>query len=77
MLKVPILKYNMICCRAQKRGFAELLEWSSLSSDSLHSAITRLAEDAEVRDKLREAHDLFVDQKESPVERWCGILYIA
>ena len=54
-----------------------MLEWSSLSSDSLHSAITRLAEDAEVRDKLREAHDLFVDQKESPVERWCGILYIA
>ena len=46
-----------------------LLDWASLSEEELHAAITRLAEDEEVRQQLRRAHDLFLDQKEPPAER--------
>ena len=60
----------MLCAtRAARAGYAVLLDWASLSADTLHAAITRLAEDEEVRQQLRRAHDLFLDQKEPPAER--------
>lgn len=45
------------------------MDWDSISSDNLYHAIKSISESEDVRVQLERAHDLFVDQKESPLER--------
>ena len=55
--------------RAERAGFAVNLNWNNLTSDDLYDAITKMIEDNDVQDSLTKAHELFVDEKESPLER--------
>ena len=58
-----------MCARAERAGYAVWLEWNSITSDKLYTAITQMLEDDGVKKNIDLAHSLFVDQKESPVER--------
>ena len=60
-------KPNMM--RAERRGYAVMLDWPSLNTRDLLAAITRAATDPDIRRQITKAHELFVDQSESPQAR--------
>ena len=60
-------KPNMM--RAERRGYAVMLDWPSLNTEDLVAAIKKAATDPDMRREMVRAHELFVDQPESPQAR--------
>ena len=60
-------KPNMM--RAERRGYAVMLDWTSLNTEDLLAAIQKAATDPEVRENMERAHRLFLDQAETPQSR--------
>ena len=60
-------KPNMM--RAEKNGYAIMLNWPTLNASSLTESINKVIHDPNIRDNMTKAHKLFIDQKETPVER--------
>ena len=60
-------KPNMM--RAERRGYAVMLDWTSLNTEDLLAAIQKAATEPEMRREMARAHQLFVDQPESPRDR--------
>ena len=55
--------------RAEKRGYAIMLDWISISSDQLVTAINRTMNDEEMKKNMEEMHELFVDARDTPLDR--------
>ena len=55
--------------RAEKRGYAIMLDWSSINSDQFLAAINKAMNDEDLRKNMKEMHELFVDARDSPLER--------
>ena len=60
-------KPNMM--RAERRGYAVMLDWTDLNTVDLLAAINKAATDPDMRREMVRAHQLFVDQPESPQAR--------
>jgi len=60
-------KSNMM--RAQRHGYAVMLDWQSLNEPSFTEAIDRVINDPTIMESMKRAHGLFTDQKEKPLER--------
>ena len=60
-------KPNMM--RAARRGYAVMLDWPDLNTGDLLAAINKAATDPDMRREMARAHQLFVDQPESPRDR--------
>ena len=60
-------KPNMM--RAERRGYAVMLDWQTLDSTTFVAAINKAASDPEIKANMKRAHTLFTDEKESPQER--------
>ena len=60
-------KPNMM--RAERRGYAVMLDWPTLNTRDLLAAIIKAATDPETRDRMDTAHSLFLDQKETSQSR--------
>ena len=60
-------KPNMM--RAERRGYAVMLDWPSLNTRDLVAAIMKAATDPEVKESMETAHRLFLDQAETPQSR--------
>jgi len=61
--------------RAEQKGYAIRLDWANFTSEGFVSAIERAINDPLLRSNMKKMHDIFLDQKESPVERavyWIG-----
>merc|ERR1719320_1751698 len=55
--------------RADKKGYAIMLDWVSISSDQFLAAINKAMYDEEVKKNMKKMHDLFVDARDPPLER--------
>lgn len=55
--------------RAEQKGYAVMLEWSNFTAEGLYNAIDKARHDPNVAENMRIANKIFLDQKESPVER--------
>ena len=55
--------------RAERKGYAVMLDWASLNTADLLAAIKKAATDPEVRKSMERAHSLFLDQPETPLSR--------
>ena len=60
-------KPNMM--RAERRGYAVMLDWPTLNTRDLLAAIIKAATDPETRASMDTAHSLFLDQKETSQSR--------
>ena len=60
-------KPNMM--RAERRGYAVMLDWPTLNTRDLLAAIIKAATDPEMRARMDTAHSLFLDQKETSQSR--------
>ena len=60
-------KPNMM--RAEIRGYAVMLDWSSLNTENFVAAINKAATDPEIAASMKRAHTLFRDEKETPQAR--------
>ena len=55
--------------RAERHGYAIMLDWPSLNTSGFINAIDRVMEDTNILKSMQVAHQLFIDQKETPLER--------
>ena len=55
--------------RAERHGYAIMLDWPSLNASGFINAINKVMEDTNIMRSMQIAHQLFVDQKETPLER--------
>ena len=55
--------------RADKKGYAIMLDWVSISSDQFLAAINKAMYDEEIKLNMKKMHDLFVDARDPPLER--------
>ena len=55
--------------RAQRQGYAIMLDWQTLNITGLVKAINKVLHDVDVQQGMDQAHQLFIDQKETPLER--------
>ena len=55
--------------RAERHGYAIMLDWPSLNASGFINAINKVMEDTNIMKSMQIAHQLFVDQKETPLER--------
>ena len=55
--------------RAEKNGYAKMLEWNSLTKEDLSKAIKDAISDKKMETSLAEMHTLFVDQSQAPAHR--------
>merc|ERR1719347_187801 len=55
--------------RANKKGYAIMLDWVSISSDQFLAAINKAMYDEEIKLNMKKMHDLFVDARDPPLER--------
>ena len=55
--------------RAEKRGYAVRLDWVSITSAQFLAAINKAMYDQELRENMKKMHELFVDAKDTPLER--------
>ena len=55
--------------RAERHGYAIMLDWPSLNTSGFINAINRVMENTNITKSMQVAHHLFIDQKETPVER--------
>ena len=55
--------------RAEKRGFAIMLDWISLDSEQFLAAINKAMYDEELKEKMAEMQELFTDARDTPLER--------
>ena len=55
--------------RAQQKGYAVMLDWPEFTAQGLYDAIDKAINDPEVSENMRIANKIFLDQKESPVDR--------
>ena len=60
-------KPNMM--RAERSGYAVMLDWADLNTEDLLAAINKAATDPGVRESMERAHRLFLDQAETPQSR--------
>ena len=60
--------------RAQQRGYALMLDWQSLNTSVFTDAINKVMRDLSFANNMNTAHNQFIDQKETPLER--GIWWI-
>ena len=60
-------KPNMM--RAERNGYAIMLDWQTLNTKDLVAAIKRAATDQDMRESVERSHSLFVDQSETAQER--------
>ena len=55
--------------RAERHGYAIMLDWQTLNKTGLTEAINRVMNDPVITQNTRRVHKLFTDEKETPVER--------
>ena len=55
--------------RAQKKGYAIMLDWISLTADELITAIDKVLNDADMKRNLNKNHALFLDGRDPPLVR--------
>ena len=55
--------------RAEKRGYAIMLDWLSINSDKFYAAITRAMYEEELKKNMKRMHGLFVDARDTPLDR--------
>merc|ERR1711892_496805 len=55
--------------RAEKKGYAIMLDWLSISSDKFYAAITRAMYEEELKENMKRMHTLFVDARDTPLDR--------
>eukprot|EP00092_Neocalanus_flemingeri_P026671 GFUD01028916.1.p1 GENE.GFUD01028916.1~~GFUD01028916.1.p1 ORF type:complete len:551 (-),score=119.39 GFUD01028916.1:114-1766(-) len=55
--------------RAEKRGYAIRLDWSSINTDQFLAAINRAMDDEELKENMKRMHKLFVDARDPPLDR--------
>ena len=60
---------HWISTRAEKHGYAAKLEWSTLSVETLVSALRKAVNDKETKERLGELSALFRATRQSPLER--------
>ena len=61
--------------RAEQKGYAVMLDWSNFTADGLYNAIDKAINDPRVTENMKIMNAIFLDQRESPVERavyWVG-----
>jgi len=54
--------------RATARGYAVLLDWSTLSSDSLLEAIKKALDSPDIKESMEKQHAIFLDTRDSPLD---------
>ena len=60
-------KANLL--RAERHGYARLLEWDELTAEDLKAAIMDSMESSEMQEALERVHRLYTDREMKPVER--------
>ena len=60
-------KPNMM--RAERNGYAVMLDWPSLNTENFVAAINKAATDPKIAASMKRAHTLFRDEKETPKAR--------
>ena len=60
--------------RAQQHGYAVMLDWQTLNATMLTDAINKVMHDSRIPMNMETAHQQFIDQKETPLER--GVWWI-
>ena len=60
-------KPNMM--RAERSGYAVMLDWPSLNTETFVAAINKAATDQEMRESVERSHNLFLDQAETALDR--------
>ena len=60
-------KANLL--RAERHGYARLLEWDELTAEDLKAAIVESMESREMQEALERVHRLYTDREMKPVER--------
>ena len=55
--------------RAEKNGYAKMLDWNSLTQNDLTKAIKDSIEDKKMKSSLEKMHTLFTDQSQTPAYR--------
>ena len=60
-------KANLL--RAERHGYARLLEWDELTAEDLKAAIMESMESSEMQEALERVHRLYTDREMKPVER--------
>ena len=60
-------KSNLL--RAERHGYARLMEWDDLTAEGLQAAIVESMESREMQEALERVHRLYTDREMKPVER--------
>ena len=60
-------KSNLL--RAERHGYARLLEWDDLTAEGLKAAIVESMERREMQEALERVHRLYTDREKKPVEK--------
>ena len=60
-------KSNLL--RAERHGYARLLEWDDLTTEGLKTAILESMESREMQEALERVHSLYTDREMKPVDR--------
>ena len=60
-------KSNLL--RAERHGYARLLEWDDLTAEGLKTAILESMENREMQEALERVHSLYTDREMKPVDR--------
>ena len=60
-------KANLL--RAERHGYARLLEWDELTTEALKAAILESMESRDMQEALERVHRLYTDREMKPVER--------
>ena len=60
-------KSNLL--RAERHGYARLLEWDDLTTEGLKTAILESMENREMQEALERVHSLYTDREMKPVEK--------
>ena len=60
-------KSNLL--RAERHGFARLLEWDDLTAEGLKTAILESMENREMQEALERVHSLYTDREKKPVDK--------
>ena len=60
-------KSNLL--RAERHGYARLLEWDDLTAEALKTAIIESMESREMQEALERVHSLYTDREMKPVDR--------
>ena len=55
--------------RAEKKGFAVRLDWISITTENFLAAINKAMTDEDMKKNMKNAHNLFVDSRDPPLER--------